>query len=69
MWSYEYFLNHHKLIAIGLSKRFELENPDLRQWINFIGTLEKDNNAAMFSIIEKIEETVFSFSQNFVSII
>ena len=34
---YEYFSKHYKLIEIDLSKRNELENPDLRQSINFIG--------------------------------
>ena len=37
---YEYFSKHYKLIAIDLSKQIELENPDLRQQINFIGKLE-----------------------------
>ena len=27
---------HYKLIAIDLSKKIELENPDLKQKINFI---------------------------------
>ena len=26
---YDYFPNHHKLVAIDLSKEIELENPDL----------------------------------------
>ena len=43
--------------------RFELENPDLKQQINFIGRFE-ENNATMFFIIEKKEETNFDFSQN-----
>ena len=34
---YEYFKDHYKLIAIDLSKQIELENPDLKQQINFIG--------------------------------
>ena len=34
---YDYFLNHHKLIAMDLSKQFALKNPDLKQQINFIG--------------------------------
>ena len=34
---YEYFKNHYKLIAKGLSKQIKLENPDLKQQINFIG--------------------------------
>ena len=49
---YEYLKNHYKLIAIDLSKQIELENPDLKQHINFIGRLE-ENNATMFFIIEK----------------
>ena len=65
---YEYFSKHYKLIAIDLSKQIELENPDLRQQINFIGKLE-DDEATMFFIIEKSEETTFEFLQNSVSII
>ena len=65
---YEHFSKHYKLIAIDLSKQIELENPDLRQQINFIGKLE-DDKATMFFIIEKSEETTFEFLQNSVSII
>ena len=65
---YEYFKDHYKLIAIDLSKQIELENPDLKQQINFIGRLE-ENNATMFFIIEKKEETTFDFSQNFVVVV
>ena len=60
---YEYFKDHYQLIAIDLSKQIELDNPDLKQQINFIGRLKK-NNATMFFIIEKKEETTFDFSQN-----
>ena len=35
--NYEYFKDHYKLIAIDVSKQIELENPDLKQKINFIG--------------------------------
>ena len=65
---YEYFSNHYKLIAIDLSKQTEFENPDLKQQINFIGKLDKDK-LTMFFNIEKLEQTTFNFSQNFVSII
>ena len=65
----EYFSKHCKLIAIDLNKQIELENPDLKQKINFIGKLEEDNGATMFLITEKSEETTFSFSENSVSII
>ena len=36
---YEYFSKHYKLIAIDLTKKTELENPDLKQQIGFIGKL------------------------------
>ena len=39
---YEYFLNHYKLTVIDLSKQTELENPDLKEQINFIGKLKED---------------------------
>ena len=60
---YEYFKDHYKLIAIDFSKEIELENPDLKQPINFIGRPE-ENNATMFFIIEKKEEITFDFSQS-----
>ena len=62
---YEYF---SKLISIDLSKQVELENPDLKQQINFIGKLE-NHRATMFFIIEKLEKTTSEFSQNSVIII
>ena len=52
---YDYLSKHCKLIVIDLSKQIELENPDLRQQINFIGKRE-DDKATMFFIIEKSEE-------------
>ena len=64
---YEYFKDHYKLIAIDLSKQIELENSDLKQKINFVGRLEDD--ATMFFIIEKKEETTFDFSQNSVTVV
>ena len=66
---YEYFSNHNKLITIDLSKQVELENPDLKQQIDFTGKLEENNGATMYFIIEKSEEITFCFSQNSVSII
>ena len=65
---YECFKDHYKLIVIDLSKQTELENPDLKQQINFIGRFE-ENNATMFFIIEKKEETTFDFSQNSVVVV
>ena len=66
---YEYFSKHCKLIAIDLSKQIELENPDLKQQINFIGRLERNEGATMFFITEKSEETTFEFSQNAVTVV
>ena len=65
---YKYFSKHYKLIAIDLSKQTELENPDLKQQINFIDKLEEDE-ATIFFVIKKSEETTFEFLQNAVSII
>ena len=61
---YEYLLKHYKLIVIYLSKQTELENLDLKQKINFIGRLERNEGATMLFIIKKSEETTFEFSQN-----
>ena len=60
---YEYFPKQYKLIAIDLSKQIELQNPDLKQQISFIDKLENDE-ATMFFIIVKSEETTFEFLQN-----
>ena len=53
---YEYFSKHYSLIAIGLSKQIELENPNLKQQINFIRRLKRDEGATLFFIIQKSEE-------------
>ena len=66
---YEYFKEHYKLIANDLSKQIELENKDIKQHINFIGNLERDNGAVMFFIIEKSEETIIEFLQIYASIV
>ena len=66
---YEYFKEHCKLIAIDLSKQIELENKDIKQQINFIGNFDRDNGAVMFSIIEKSDETIVEFLQNYASIV
>ena len=65
---YDYFKKHYKLIAIDLSKQQVLqENEDLIQQINFIGRLEQAAN--VFIIIEKKENTILEFSQNFANAI
>ena len=57
---YKYFSKRYKLIAIDLSKQTELENPDLKQQINFIDKSEEDE-ATIFFVIKKSEETTFEF--------
>ena len=60
----DYFKKYYKLIAIDLSKQQVLkENEDLIQQINFIGRLTEAAN--VFIIIEKKENTILEFSQNF----
>ena len=51
---YDFFSKHYKLIAIDLNKEIELENPDLKHQINFIGRLDEDNRATTFFIIEEL---------------
>ena len=52
---YEYFKEHYKLITIDLSKQIELENKDIKQQMNFIGSLERDDGAVMFFILRKVK--------------
>ena len=67
--NFEYFSKHYNLIAIDISKHTELKKPGLKQQINFVGRLERNEGAKMFFIIEKTEKTTFNFSHNFVNII
>ena len=65
---YGYFKKYYKLIALDLSKQQVLqENEDSIQQINFIGKLEETAN--VFIIIEKKENTILEFSQNFANVI
>ena len=66
---YEYFSNYYKLIAINLSKQTELENPDLKQQINFIGRVGRNKGATKLFVIENKEETTFDFSQISVTVV
>ena len=61
--NYQYFSTHYKLITIDLSK----QNTDLDQQINFIGKLEQD--AIIFFIMEKKQQTGLEFSQNSLTIV
>ena len=56
---YEYFSKRYKLIAIDLSKQIELENPDLRQQINFIGKLSKKQQC--FSLLRNQKKQLLNF--------
>ena len=65
---YEYFSKHYKLIAlskqteIDLSKQTELENPDLKQQINFIERLMRNEGATMFFIIfQSLKKQLLNF--------
>ena len=65
---HDYFKKHYKLIAIDLSKQKVLqENEDLIQQINFIKRLTEAAN--VFIIIEKKENIILEFSQNFANVI
>ena len=61
---FAYFKKIYRLIAIDLSKKTKLKDP---QQISFIGKLLNTNGATMFFIIEKSQENTFSFSQNSVT--
>ena len=65
---YDYFKKYYKLVAVDLSKQQVLQqNEDLIQQINFIGRLTEATN--VFIIIEKKENTILEFSQNFANVI
>ena len=56
----DYFSKHYKLITIDLSKQIELENPNLKQQINFIGRLEKNNAQSFLSLRKKKKPLLIS---------
>ena len=60
--NYIYFKEHHKMIAIDLSKQQALDaNPKVIQQITFTGNLNQE--AKIFSIIGELKEYFFDFSQ------
>ena len=61
-----YFKTNYSLIATDLSKQTKLKDP---QQISFIGKLLNTRGVTMFFIIEKSEQTTFSFSPNSVNIL
>ena len=71
---YDYFKKYYKLIAIDFSKQQVLqENEDLIQQINFIGRLNINAadgvGANDFIIIDKKENNILEFSQNFANVL
>ena len=69
---HDYFKKYYKLIAIDLSKQPVLqENKDLTQQINFIGRIDINANPSVnvFIIIEKKENIISEFSQNFANVL
>ena len=54
---YDYLSKHYKLIVIDLSKQIELENPDLRQQINFIGKREMTKQQC-FSLLRNLKKNI-----------
>ena len=67
-WTMNIISDHYKLIAIDLSKQMKLEILDLKQQINFVGSLYEDNRVTVLFIIKKSEETTFTFPQNAVTV-
>ena len=58
---YNYFKKYYKMIAIDLSKQQALDaDPKAIQQTSFTGNLAQQ--ATIFSIIEKVKETVLDFS-------
>ena len=57
---YEYFPEHYKLIAKDLSKQIELEYPNLKQQVNFIGKLE-DDVATIFLSMRNQKKQLLNF--------
>ena len=62
---YENFSNNYELSAIDSSKQIELEDPYLKQKINFIGKDEGQNNgAAMFLSLKNLKKLLMNFYKN-----
>ena len=58
---YEYFSKHYKLITVDLSKQIELENPDLKQQINFIEKLEENEATMFFGSLKNQKKQLLNF--------
>ena len=68
-WEETIITKHYKLIAKDLNKQTELRNSDLKQQINFIGRLRRNEGATKFFITEKSEETTSKFPQNAATVV
>ena len=66
---YDYFSKHYRLVATDLSRQIVFKNTDTMQQINFIGRLDRYDEATIVFIIERTEETNFEFLQNTLPII
>ena len=78
MLDYKCIKNHHKLIAIDLSRQKELDaNPKAIQQIEFTGKLKEADGVnvdgaqsmSISTILEKSKETRLKFSQGSVSVL
>ena len=65
---YKYFSKHYKLIAIDWSKQIELENPDLKQQINFLAD-QIEIMELQCSLSLKNQNKTFEFSQNAATVV
>ena len=58
---YKHFSNNYNPIAIDLTKQIELEDANTMQQINFIGRLERNEAATMFSSFRKQKKQLLIF--------
>ena len=66
---YTYFKKYYKMIPIDLSKQQALDaDPKAIQQINFTENLDRAGNTRFYFILEKVEETIFEFSQGTVKV-
>ena len=65
---YSYLKSNYKMIAIDLSKQKALDaDPTAIKQINFTASLDRDDEATLFFIIEVAKETVLDFLQGTVN--
>ena len=59
---------YYKIITIDLSKQKALDaDPKAIQQISFTANLDRDGNTRFHFILEEVKETIFEFSQGFIS--